>query len=286
MWNAQHEADLDTVEVLMAELATGSNGRAAQAALAHLESGGKRIRARLAISAGNALGLDQNTCIGLAAAAELLHNASLIHDDIQDRSLTRRGAATLWAEYGSDTAICSGDLLISAAYAAAARAAPDALPAVLSQMHRQVSEVIFGQSADLQARSTPAETLEHYERIAHAKSAPLLALPLDLALIAAGRSEHCKTVDRAAGAFAIAYQMTDDIEDIEVDRQMGEPNIVLILGGHDAAGEEAKQVRAMAASRYALAADLTGALPGQCGDLLAALAIKSAAKLTRERVAA
>ena len=286
MWSEQHNSDLAATETLMLELAALSNGRASDAALAHLQSGGKRIRARLALSAGHALGLNDPARIGLAAAAELVHNASLIHDDIQDRSLTRRGTATLWAEFGRDTAICSGDLLVSAAYMAVAQTRSDALPALLSRMHLQISEVISGQCAYLQARSSPAETLQHYEEIAHAKSAPLLALPLDLALVAAGRSEHCATVDRAAGAFAIAYQMADDIADIEVDRQMGEPNIVIILGGQDAASEQANRVRAMAASNYTRAADLAGALPNHCGDLLVALARKTASQLTREYVPA
>lgn len=286
MWSHQHEEDLVATDALMLELSGLSAGRAAQAAQVHLESGGKRIRARLALSAGMALQLGQAVRVGLAAGSELLHNASLIHDDIQDRSLVRREAATIWTRHGIDTAICAGDLLISAAYAAAAGCATSVTVALFARMHMQISRVIAGQCANLEARSTPVETLARYQAIAHAKSAPLLALPLDLCVIAGGQPELCQTIDRAAGAFAIAYQMADDIEDIEEDRETGEPNVVLILGGRGRDAPQADEARALAAANYRRAAELASTLPSGCGDLLADFARVNAEKLSRTRVAA
>ena len=71
----------------------------------HLDTGGKRLRARLAIAACQALGGRAEDAIDWAAAVELLHNASLVHDDIQDGDRTRRGKPALWARYGPAQAI-------------------------------------------------------------------------------------------------------------------------------------------------------------------------------------
>ena len=66
------------------------------AALHHLNAGGQRIRSRLAVDSAHCLGLTARDGIALAATAELLHNASLIHDDLQDRDKVRRDCATVW----------------------------------------------------------------------------------------------------------------------------------------------------------------------------------------------
>ena len=78
----------------------------------HLATGGKRLRARLALAACQALGGSAKDAIDWAAAVELLHNASLVHDDIQDGDRTRRGKPALWVTHGAAQAINTGDLLL------------------------------------------------------------------------------------------------------------------------------------------------------------------------------
>ena len=92
-----------------------------EAARYHLNCGGKRIRAKIAIEAANALGLSEQNSLIIAAVSELLHNASLIHDDLQDGDMYRRDNQAVWAKFGKDIALCTGDLFISAAYAAVAQ---------------------------------------------------------------------------------------------------------------------------------------------------------------------
>ncbi len=272
-------------EELMSDLVSQSSGLAADAARRHLSSGGKRIRARLALSSASRLGLGEDTATRIAAASELTHNASLVHDDVQDRSTRRRGTSTIWAEFGTDMAICVGDLMISAAYAAAAGTGRLA-PQLIGHIHSRVSEVIKGQCADLNARHTPVGTLEDYERIARSKSAPLLALPIDLALIAAQRRDALVHVERAAGAFAAAYQMADDIDDVMSDAQAGEVNIVAILGGSSTNSPEAAQVRKLAAGYYLEAGELARRLPNGCGAQMVAYAQAGATRLAGEKVPA
>ena len=78
----------------------------------HLASGGSRTRAILALAAGHSQSLDKSARLSIAASVELLHQASLIHDDVQDEDSTRRGKAAVWAVAGKSSAICLGDDLI------------------------------------------------------------------------------------------------------------------------------------------------------------------------------
>ena len=212
----QAGADLDAVEHFMLRcigLHSETSNALQDALIHHFQAGGGRTRARLGLKAADALLLAPRTAIALAAAAELLHNASLIHDDLQDRSATRRGAPALWVSCGEETAICAGDLLISGAYQALARCEqPEQLAALITCMHERTAEVIHGQVADLNAQQSTIG-LERYRAIAAAKSGPLLGLSTELALLAAGYSEEAAKAAQAARDFAIAYQILDDLHD-------------------------------------------------------------------------
>ena len=81
----------------------------------HLSSGGQRTRASLSLACSKALGLSVADATALAATVECLHNASLVQDDLQDGSSLRRSKVPVWKRYGTDTALCLTDLLISAA---------------------------------------------------------------------------------------------------------------------------------------------------------------------------
>jgi geranylgeranyl diphosphate synthase type II len=256
----------------MTSLLSLHRGAASRAAIEHLETGGKRLRAKLALHSATRLSLSAGAAIGIAAAGELIHNASLIHDDIQDRSPTRRGEATLWARYGHDLSICAGDLMVSAAYGALAKVSGPHLAALIGRLHLRVSEVISGQSADLSARGRSVETQQEYRRIAAGKSAPLLALPIELSLIAAGRADALSQVEAAADAFATAYQMADDIEDAHIDIPNGEMNIISVLAREAPLDSSRVIAQSLVVRDYRLASDLARGLPLGCGALMADLA--------------
>ncbi|MEL6360610.1 MAG: polyprenyl synthetase family protein [Pseudomonadota bacterium] len=271
---------LSQSENVMRVLVDASGGHAAKAALEHLESGGKRIRARLSLSAALSLELPSSEAISIASACELIHNASLVHDDIQDKSETRRGALTLCARYGNDIAICAGDLLISAAYAALAQTNSLSTSLLIGRAHKRIAEVISGQCKDLTLQANAQTDVETYQTIATLKSAPLLALPLELPLIQAGHLGSCSLVDKASKMFALAYQMADDIEDVTNDARLGRPNIVSVLGGQSESSPQVEKARKIAAKHYESAAKFADQLPLDSGTLLAAYARKGAVKLT------
>ena len=112
-----YAAELARIEVLMQELCTDSTNRQlGQLAWEHIATGGKRLRARLAVQTVCAHGARADLGIAWGAACELLHNASLIHDDIEDGDRFRRGKPALWARYGTAQAINAGDLCICLLY--------------------------------------------------------------------------------------------------------------------------------------------------------------------------
>lgn len=254
--------------------ASGIRPATEKAALYHLAAGGQRVRARLALHACQALGVDLADAIRLAATAELLHNASLIHDDLHDLEMMRRGQPSVWCAFGKDIAICAGDLLLSAAYGALAEFSdPGRLPALLRLTHERTTDVIHGQSAELSSKDGIIAEVARYEGVVIGKSGALLSLPMELAFTAACQPQGCDLCREAAHAFGVGYQMLDDLEDLEEDAARRTLNIVLVLragGEHDAAIATARELALRHLDR---SVRLAGRLPAGVGIMLAELAL-------------
>lgn len=236
---------LAEVETRMSHLL--GQGSAADLARAHLGRGGSRVRARLALAAGASLELGDAAAVACSCAVELLHNGSLVHDDLQDRDPVRRGYPAVWKSDGDAVALMVGDLFISAAYAAAAGLGERAAPAVAA-MHEAVAQTIAGQTRDLDCSG--AQSFPAYRSVAGAKSGPLLALPIELPLIVAGAEDRRPAARRAARRLALAYQIADDIADRDVDAGADAPNACLALEVADRTPDAARDL----ATRYAIEA--------------------------------
>lgn len=291
------ESQMDRVERRMAALTeqygpkiTGQPSAAAQAATYHFAAGGQRLRARLALHAALALGLDHADGIALAATAELLHNASLIHDDLQDRSRTRRGVDTVWAAFGDNVAICAGDLLLSAAYRALSHFSDASkLPALMARVHEQTSTAIRGQCADLSAGARLLGDIAGFESIAVAKSGALLSVPLELVFVAADLGTAASAGRKAAEAFAVGYQIADDIADWVDDAGEGPVprsfNAVQVFEAAGFGSTALAEARGLGIQRLTTAAAIAGDLPQGSGALLRELALQLTATLSRASVA-
>lgn len=195
---------------------TGSNS-IEQAALYHLRAGGQRLRARLALDAAQAVGLLDHDSVQLAAAVELLHNASLIHDDLQDGDQLRRGHQSVWHKFGKNLAICCGDFYLSTAYATLSKLSKTAtLPQLFQCMHQRVAEAVMGQAADLMM--TPDQLgVDNYVAVVMAKSGALLSLPLELVFIFNGQDHFIDLANQACRDFSVGFQIIDDLRDIAAD---------------------------------------------------------------------
>jgi geranylgeranyl diphosphate synthase type I len=201
-----------------------------QAISYHMSSGGKKTRAKVALDAGALLSVDSNSVLAIAGCCELLHNASLIHDDIQDQDILRRGRPSVWQKYGRDCAICVGDLFISAAYGVlSAIPSPNHVAELLRQTHAAVTITTAGQASDMAAKLRPLTNMTDYETIVAQKSGQLLELPLKSVLIIAGHQKALETLAQGVRSIAVAYQLLDDLEDAEVDEQLGALNGVNVI---------------------------------------------------------
>jgi geranylgeranyl pyrophosphate synthase len=257
----------------LAEQTTASG--AALAAAYHLGSGGQRVRGRLALSAGLALGLSKPDALCIAAAAELLHNASLVHDDLQDRDAHRHGQAAVWTKFGANVAVCTGDLMLSAAYAALCDITQlHKLPALLALVHARVTSAIAGQCADLNTAAIAVDDLAAYKRVALAKSGALLSLPLELALLASGHGARAEHALGAAQAFSVGYQVVDDLADVGRDSQSGALNIVFVLRSAGYGIQAWSMARQFGLAHLDRAIALADELPRESGALLTELSLK------------
>ena len=251
------------------------------AASYHLAAKSHKIRARLALNAGMALGVHQQDVVMIAAACELLHNASLIHDDIQDGDTLRRNIETVWKKFGVNVALCTGDLLLSAAYGVLSNISDATLiQQLITTIHQRTARVIQGQCADIAHKNQPLCTLGAYQKIAISKSGALLSLPIELALLASHHTESLSNARAATESFAIAYQIADDLCDIDKDAQSQSLNVISVLKACGETKQPIQVAQNLAMRHLDEAIYLAAKLPKESGALLNELALQLKLKLS------
>lgn len=222
------------VESLMVELAH-THGGAVCAALVeeHLSTGGKRLRARLALDAAEALGVPGETAVGWAAACELLHNASLVHDDLQDGDRVRRGQPALWARHGADQAINAGDLMLMLPTLAlgAVPVGDDVRWRLAASVARHGARTAAGQSEELALRDRGTVDAAAYRRAVVGKTAGLFGLPVEgAALLAGAAPARAQALAEPFERLGEAFQLQDDLVDLWGDKGREAPGADLREG--------------------------------------------------------
>jgi geranylgeranyl pyrophosphate synthase len=207
---------LERVEARMMDLAgNGAVDPGARMVREHLGAGGKRLRARLALAACHALGGYAEDAIDWAAAVELLHNASLIHDDIQDGDRTRRGEPALWARYGAAQAINTGDLLLMLPFRALNRYPAEAQAALVQILAEYAESTARGQIRELALTASPDKGWGDYFDAVSGKTGTLFALPVRGAAELAGlMPEEAQEIASALSSIGVLYQLQDDLLDL------------------------------------------------------------------------
>ncbi len=179
------------------------------------EPGGKRIRPVLLLLAVEAAGGNWNAALPAAAAVELLHNFSLIHDDVQDRSDTRRGRPTVWVRWGKAQAINAGDAMFTLAHLALPRLAP-AYPAelilqVLQTLDETCLRLTGGQYLDLSFERLPAVSLDQYREMIAGKTGALIACSARIGgLLGGADPERLRAWEWFGSLLGEAFQIWDD----------------------------------------------------------------------------
>ena len=178
---------------------------------------GKRLRPAIVIAAAEACGGTREAALPAAAALEMLHAYTLVHDDLpaMDDDDERRGRPTVHVAFGEAIAILAGDGLLTEAFATLAELGPRAADAVRVLAQRAGrAELLLGQAIDLHA---PPHTLAEIERMHAAKTGALFAAAGELGAIAAGASPAtCAALGRYGLAIGIAFQHADDRDDAEL----------------------------------------------------------------------
>lgn len=186
---------------------------------------GKRLRPLFVLLTASACGAPWEKALPAAAAVELLHNFSLIHDDIQDKSLLRRGRPTLWAKWGIAQAINAGDTLFTLAHLALLDLATTAPPAAALEaarlLHTTCLELTEGQYLDISYESRASLSLEEYWTMIGGKTAALLAACTTLGALAAGAPREIQQAYRSFGRdLGLAFQVHDDLLGIWGDAEV------------------------------------------------------------------
>ena len=187
-----------------------------------LAAGGKRLRPRLLLLAASAAGADPRDHLALAAYMELIHVATLIHDDVVDRADTRRGVNATAVDFGNRISVLAGDYLFAWIFRNVTAGYRPPIPHILSAT---LAEICDGEVLQLQALGNFDLTPDEYVEIVRLKTASLFAASAACGAIDAGGDDETVHALRAFGLnYGIAFQMRDDLLDLTGDEAaLGKP---------------------------------------------------------------
>lgn len=176
-----------------------------------LEGGGKRLRPLLVMLGGRLFGHTGKNLLPIAAAVEIFHNFTLVHDDVMDNAAIRRNRPTVFARNGANAAILAGDAMMINAYDCLGRAEARHLPELLSLFNRTAREVCEGQQLDIDFEAMPAVAESQYLRMIGLKTAVLLAAALRMGAIAADAPvAQAQALYDFGYHMGVAFQIQDD----------------------------------------------------------------------------
>lgn len=177
-----------------------------------MEIGGKRIRPRLCLTT-YALYKDElgEDILSPAAALEVFHSFTLIHDDIMDKAPVRRGVPTVYKKWDENTAILSGDVMSIESYKLIAKAPADVLPQALELFSTTAAQVCEGQQYDMDFEDMESVPMTDYLKMIGLKTAVLIACSAKMGAIIAGAGEReCDLLYKFGYDLGLAFQIADD----------------------------------------------------------------------------
>ena len=177
-----------------------------------MEIGGKRIRPRLCLLAYSLFKDEYNEQIlSPAAAIEVFHSFTLIHDDIMDKADVRRGVPTVYRKWDENTAILSGDVMSIDSYKRIAKAPAAVLPQVLDLFSTTAAEVCEGQQYDMEFENMPQVPMADYLKMIGLKTAVLIACSAKMgALIGGASAVEADLLYKFGYDLGLAFQIADD----------------------------------------------------------------------------
>jgi geranylgeranyl diphosphate synthase type I len=220
--------------------------------------GGKSLRPALVLLAARAVGAEPTVAVPAAVAVELVHNFSLVHDDVMDEDVTRRHRPTAWRVFGTDAAILAGDALLTLAFEVLADSAHPAAAPGVRLLGAAVRDLLDGQAADLRFEQRDDVDLIDCVRMAERKTGALLGCACAIGGLFGGAIERRQAALRGFGVrLGLAFQIVDDLLGIWGDpgvtgkpvysdlrsRKKSLPVVAALVSGTDAGRELAALYR-------------------------------------------
>jgi geranylgeranyl diphosphate synthase, type II len=187
-----------------------------------IKNGGKRLRPLIVLFACKSVGGKYSDAYNAAVAVELLHNFTLVHDDIMDNASKRRGMHTLHVKYDLNTAVLSGDSLLSVAYEYLLKDVKGGNTRVISEFTKGLVEVCEGQALDKIFEVEKSVSLNDYIRMIRKKTAEMLIMCCRIGgIIGNGSESEIKGLSEFGKNIGIAFQIQDDLLDIKGYEEFG-----------------------------------------------------------------
>lgn len=177
-----------------------------------LEAGGKRLRPVLVLSVADALCGNPGTAVNQALGVEIFHNFTLLHDDVMDKADVRRGRPTVHKEYSENTAILSGDAMLTLAGMVVMKGCDSIkLPKVLDLFNATAMEIYEGQQYDMDFESRTDVTITEYMEMIRLKTSVLLGCACAMGAIMAGADDTTVNAFYSYGEkLGVSFQLKDD----------------------------------------------------------------------------
>ncbi len=219
--------DPAALEEALLEMIGGTAGTIERACRHILEAGGKRIRPMLVMLTHRAATGRDAPPIDLAVACELLHNATLLHDDVIDEGEVRRGRSATRVVYGNAISVLAGDYLLVRTIELVARRGPRFLDTYMETLKL----LIDGELAQLQRRGKTDMSEADYYRVVKGKTASLFAFAAWSGAAAAGADERvCAALREFGTNVGVAFQLMDDVLDFTADPEVFGKNLYADIG--------------------------------------------------------
>jgi len=187
-------------------------------AVAYAVTGGKRVRPLIALLGAAASGGREEQALDAGVAVELVHAASLVHDDIMDRAEVRRGRAAVYVRYDVPTAVLAGDTLVALAFQLVSRSRSSRLGELLQMFSTAFFHLCEGQAMDLSSPWGGGVDTARHRRAVEKKTARLIEAAAGMGALLADADERTVRSLRSFGLnIGMAFQATDDLLDVSGD---------------------------------------------------------------------
>jgi len=215
------ELELKRVEARLLEIVSIGQAVIDEKVRALIRAGGKRLRPSLALHSGRMFGADPGRTLVVAAGIELLHTATLVHDDLVDNAAERRGASTLNASLPAGIVVLTGDFLFAQAAGLVSEAEH---LGVVQAFARALSEICRGELLQAQSKNTLVSMEDYYQRIYGKTAALFRTAAASGAMLSDASPQQIHALEEYGRLLGMAFQIVDDTLDLTSNAEkLGKP---------------------------------------------------------------